>query len=161
VNEDPGGIVAGYLGGVTLAFLVFSQLGLLALLLTPFALLLHAAAARRVPPVAASHHRFLARSWGYAAVALVGVYALIAVPLWQLISLAGIALDAIAAADPGRELETAWASVSAYLQHREGYSLLWMGLALALHTSGAFLIAAWLAVRLIRRWLRWVDRHPA
>lgn len=161
MNQDPGSIVVGYFGGVTLAFLVFSQLGLLALLLTPFALLLHAVAARQTPPFAASHHRFLARTWIYTALALLVVYALIAVPLWQLLSLAGVAVDAMAAADPGRELETAWASVSAYLQHREGYSLVWMGLALALHVSGAFLIAAWLAVRLIRRWLRWVDRLPA
>jgi hypothetical protein len=161
MSEDHGGTVSGYLGAVGLALLVFSQLGLLALLLAPFGWLIHAAAARRSPPFAASHHRFLGRTWAFAGLALLAVYAVIAVPFWQLLSLAGIAMDAMAAADPGRELETAWASVMAYLQHSDGYSWLWMGLAIALHVSGTFLISAWLAVRLIRRWLRWSDRQFA
>lgn len=153
--------LAGYLGGALLVLMVFSQMGLLVLFLAPAALLLHGLAARRASPFAASHHRFLARTWGYSVAVLVLLYALIALPLWQLLTLVDVAADAVAAADRGRELETVWTSLSAYLRYGGGPSPLWMAVSVILHLGGSFLISAWLAVRLIRRWLRWSERRFA
>lgn len=151
----------GYLGGCLLALLAFLNLGLVALLLTPFAVVAHRWAARSSSPTAASHHRFLGRTWLWTLLAYVLLYALLAVPLWQVLQVVEVAAQAHAAADPGREWETMISSLFAYLSTQHGWPVVMALGLMVLHGLASVLIASWLAVRLIRRWLRWVDRKPA
>lgn len=151
----------GYLGGCLLALLAFLNLGLVAMLLTPFAVVAHRWAARHSGPCAATHHRFLARTWLWTLLGYVLLYGLLVFPLWQALHVMDVAAQAHAAADPGREWETVISSLFAYLSTYDAWAMGAALMVVVLHGLASILIASWLAVRLIRRWLRWVDRRPA
>jgi hypothetical protein len=154
------GVPVGYLLAACMTGLVFLNLGLLAALLSPLAWLLHRWLAAASAPIAASHHRFLARTWIVTGVLHLLLYALLAVPLWQLLVLVQIALQA-SAADPGMGWIAPFDSLSAYIQGTGGMPLLMAAGVLLLHLGAALFIGLWLSVRLMRRWLIWVDRRPA
>lgn len=155
------GVVLGYAGGASVVLLIFVQLGLLAVLLAPFLLVGHYIAARGKDPVNASHHRFLGRTWLYAALAQFAVLAAIGFAFTEIWNLGSIVIDAIAAAEPGEELTMAFESLSAYLDYTSGRPLITLAAVFVLHGLATTLIGAWLSVRLVRRWLRWSDRMAA
>jgi hypothetical protein len=154
-------VTLGYFGGTLLPLLAFANLGTLLVLLSPFAIVLHRLAARDTPPTVASHHRFLARTWGGALVVYLLLYALLLLPLLLAFQVLEVALQAAAAADPGAVLPTVLTSLQAYLSTAPGWPVATAVLLFVVHGLASLIIATWLAVRLIRRWLRWSDRLPA
>ena len=90
-------VTLGYFGGTLLPLLAFANLGTLLVLLSPFAIVLHRLAARDTPPTVASHHRFLARTWGGALVVYLLLYALLLLPLLLAFQVLEVALQAAAA----------------------------------------------------------------
>ncbi len=155
------GVVLGYAGAASMVLLIFVQLGLLAVLLAPFLLVGHWMAARGKDPVSASHHRFLGRTWLYAALAQFAVLAAIGFAFTEVWNLGVIVVDAMAAAEPGEELAMAFQSLSAYLDYTAGRPLITLAAVFILHGVATTVIGAWLSVRLVRRWLRWSDRQAA
>lgn len=155
------GLTLAYGGGLALVVMVFLQMGLLTILIAPFVWLVHRASAAGEGALAASHHRFLGRTWLLAAVIQLLVIALVVLAFGEVLTLGNIVLDAVAAADPGEEAWLAFDSLRAYLAHTHGLPLIKLVMALTLLGLSSAVIGLWLSVRLVRRWLRLSDGLPA
>lgn len=154
-------VVWGYAAAAVMTALVFLQQGVLAILLAPVALLLHAQAALRSPRVAASHHRFLLRTWLYAALLHALLYAVLLLKVVDGALFLGALWDGLRAASGEGGLERFLAIVEALIEADQWAAMEAVIVFALLHLLSAALLAAWLAVRLIRRWLRWCDGLPA
>ncbi len=151
----------GYLSGALLVMLAFANLGPLLMLLAPFAYGACRWAAGDASATVGSHLRFVGRTWIGALLAYLLLYALLLFPALLAIEALNVVIEAAAAADPGAVVPTVMRSLQAWLSTAPGWPLAAAVLMFVLHGLASFLIATWLAVRLIRRWLRWTDRLPA
>ncbi|HLQ84525.1 MAG TPA: hypothetical protein VK110_00085 [Salinisphaeraceae bacterium] len=146
------GVTGGYLLAGCMLLLLWFGIGLLLLPIMAVLAVLHALRGLAVDGVARSHHLWLARHhlWATLALLLVTLTALTAVPL--AVRSGSTMLNTLAQApSPLQTLAAAWPQLG--LPH-----IVLLGLTAFL---GWLLVTLWLSIRLIRRWLRWIDRRKA
>src|SRR5699024_4431250 len=143
---------AGYLLAAGLIFLLWFGFGLLLLPIMALLALAHAWRGLALNGVARSHHLWLARHHVWATLALLAVTAavIVAVPV-AIESGVTILNTLVQAPDPIATLAAAWPALDLP-------RIVTLGL---MAFVGWLLVTLWLSIRLIRRWLRWVDRRMA
>ncbi len=146
------GVTTGYIAAAALAALLWLGVGLLLIPLMVVLAVLHGMAWTTTDAVVRSHHRWLARHHGLAAIALLAVTlaALFAVP--AALHTGMTILNTLAyAPQPFATLAAAWPELD-----------LIGPIALAvLAFAGWLIVTLWISIRLILRWLRWADRRMA
>lgn len=148
----PASVTAGYVGAGAIALALWLGVGILLIPVMAVIALLHGWAAPRHTPLAASHHRWLARHHVLSLIALLLVLVAPLAALPTLLTSAMTVLNTLAyAPHPVETLAAAWPEL--------GIGTLMLAVFVA--TVGWVLVTLWISVRLIRRWLRWADRQPA
>lgn len=146
------GVAGGYILAGCLAALLWLGVGLLLLPLMAVLAVLHGIAGLSANGTARSHHLWLARHHLWATIALlaVTVAALFTVP--AALDTGMTILNTLAyAPHPAETLAAAWPALNLP-------GLVALGVVAFV---GWLLVTLWLSIRLIVRWLRWVDRRPA
>lgn len=145
-------ITGGYILAACLIILLWFGFGLLLLPVMPVLAVVHALRGLALDGVPRSHHLWLARHhlWATLALLLVTAAAIVGVPL-AVESGATLINTLTQAPDPIATLAAAWPALRLP-------QIVSLGL---LAFLGWLLVTLWLSIRLIRRWLRWIDRRRA
>lgn len=150
-NASPG-ITGGYLLAGCLILLLWFGFGVLLLPVMAILAVLHALRGLSLQGIARSHHLWLARHHLWATIALVLVIAAAVVAVPMAIQSGVTIINTLAQApNPMETLAAAWPALGLP-------QIVALGL---LAFLGWFLVTLWLSVRLIVRWLRWVDGRRA
>ncbi|ROO24752.1 hypothetical protein SAOR_14215 [Salinisphaera orenii MK-B5] len=146
------GVTLGYLTAAAVLAALWVGVGVVLIPVIAVLAIPHGLATGGADPVIAGHHRWLMRHhlWSAATLLLVLIAPLLAIP--TLLDTTMTVLNTMAyAPHPMETLAAAWPEL--------GIGTLMLAAFVAI--AGWLIVTLWLSVRLIRRWLRWMDRAPA